>query len=163
MKKIIIATIMAFALSIVSIAAQTQQTTYIIDGKVIENFNGSQLVGKKIKAYLIEKEKNIHQIFTEDFELPQTSGSVVRISTQGGEIKSEGINDDETVFVLDGKVISRKEMEAIEASKINSMSVIKHKDHEDFKKYANEGTAMVVLLSTRPSKNELDLIVGPEM
>ncbi len=155
MKKIIIATLFAFALSIGSIAAQTQQITYIIDGKVIENFNGSQLVGKKIKAYLIEKEKNIHQIFTEDFEFSQTSGNMVRISTQGGEIKSEGVNYDESIIVLDGKVISRKEMETIEASKINSIIVIKHKDHEDFKKYAKEGTTGVIILRTKDSDSDL--------
>ena len=67
MKKILIS---ALCLLLCSTAAQAQHDFYVIDGHHVENFDGSQLVGKTIKYYEVKHIDNaekttIHNIFTE--------------------------------------------------------------------------------------------------
>ena len=48
--------------------AQQSLNLYIIDGRHVDNFDGSQLVGKQIKFYEIKQKERvtIHNIFTTD-------------------------------------------------------------------------------------------------
>ena len=67
MKKILIS---ALCLLLCSTAAKAQHDFYVIDGHHVENFDGSQLVGKTIKYYEVKRLGNaekttIHNIFTE--------------------------------------------------------------------------------------------------
>lgn len=67
MKKILIS---ALCILLCSTAAMAQHDFYVIDGHHVENFDGSQLVGKTIKYYEVKRLDNaekttIHNIFTE--------------------------------------------------------------------------------------------------
>ncbi|MDO4949428.1 MAG: hypothetical protein Q4E55_04585, partial [Bacteroidales bacterium] len=76
MKKTILFLLLA-VLSVANMHAQeTKKATYIIDGKAVENFDGSQLKGKTIVNYTIEPENNIHAIFTSEYELADKVGNV---------------------------------------------------------------------------------------
>ena len=52
------------------LSAAAQENFYVIDGQHVENFDGSQLEGKKIKhyeiKYLPDSKTTIHNIFTTD-------------------------------------------------------------------------------------------------
>ena len=64
MKKTILFLLVAL-LNFATISAQeVKKTIYVIDGKKVENFDGSQLKGKTIVNYTIDPEHNIHAIFT---------------------------------------------------------------------------------------------------
>ena len=94
---------------------------YVIDNQSIDRFDGSQLIGKKIVTYQITtvaKGKNvvrIHDIITEDYQARQLAG--------------------EPVFVLDGKQVTKDEIEGLNPLAIKNMTVIKDGGREDVKKY----------------------------
>lgn len=74
-KKILISALCAF---VCCTAANAQHDFYVIDGHHVENFDGSQLIGKTIKYYEIKRLDNadkttIHNIFTEE-EWQKTGG-----------------------------------------------------------------------------------------
>lgn len=96
------------ALSIISsdAPASSDSTVFIIDGKVVEKFDGSQLRNQYIVDYAIEKENgvSIHKI--------TTSSLSINIS------RSQGI-------YLNGKQISKEELEKLDKNTIGSIEVIK--------------------------------------
>jgi len=65
MKKILF---LALSASMLCLSAAAQENVYMIDGKNVENFDGSQLVGKEIKHYDLKRlpQVIIHNIFTTD-------------------------------------------------------------------------------------------------
>ncbi|MBQ0053968.1 MAG: hypothetical protein KBS89_05915 [Bacteroidales bacterium] len=58
-------------------------------------------------------------------------------------------NHPETVYVVDGKVISADEFMTIFPSQIKSMTIVKSKDNPNFKKYAKANTEVVMMITTR--------------
>lgn len=153
MKRIIATTIIAVLLSVISLSAQEVKATYIIDGKKVENFNGSQLAGKTITSYTVND--NVHVVFTTDFN-EQTPTDVKVISSATFDkgpvddtIKLRGVEGHEVVYVIDGKVTSSEKFMSTSTSNIESISIIKSKDDPDFVKYANTNTEAVIMISTK--------------
>ncbi len=135
------------AISVASLSAKTLKTgpIYVLDGKKVENFDGSQLVGKTIANYYIDKEKNVHVILTAEHVAGKAVKKVSTIQTvsplNDGENFSPSTTTNhylagEAVFVLDGKLISVSEFSSLKPSVLSTVKVIKDKDNADFKKYA---------------------------
>lgn len=54
-------------LSVAIVSAQEmRETTYYIDGQIVEKFDGTQLKGKTILNYTIDQETNTHKITTSE-------------------------------------------------------------------------------------------------
>lgn len=153
MKRIIATTIIAVLLSVISLSAQEVKATYIIDGKKVENFNGSQLAGKTITSYTVND--NIHAIFTTDFnEQTPTGVKVISVTTSDkgpadDTIKLRGVEGHEIIYVIDGKVTSSEKFMSTSTSNIESVSIIKSKDDPNFEKYANANTEAVIMIITK--------------
>lgn len=124
---------------------------YIIDGQVVENFDGSQLVGAKIKGYSYDKENDIHVITTSKCKGKGVTNIKTYRVNSSHSISLDGnadtpskrkeyvqVNQKEMMVVLDGKIVSYKEMLDLSPSVIDSMEIIKDKNHPDFKKYTKE-------------------------
>ena len=113
---------------------------YVIDNQSIDRFDGSQLIGKKIVTYQITtvaKGKNvvrIHDIITEENQ-----------KTFRGTMTYESLDP---VYVLDGKQISKADLERLNPEAIKSMNVIKDGSREDVKKYAGWENG-VILIETK--------------
>ena len=128
-------------------AAPDTLQQYFINGKRVEKFDGSQLVGKTIEAYTIDniispythEPVRVHSIVTEDANLPKPSSSI-QIRKASGQ--------PDPVFVVDGKQITKKEFETLNPAQIKSMTVIKNGAQEDVKKYAGWENG-VILIETK--------------
>ena len=143
-------------------AQETRKAIYVIDGKQVENFDGSQLVGKTINNYSIDSERNLHSIITSDlitreiksgesndpftrfFPFLSTQKEITRV-IKSGESVNTGVSTDkiyakayEVVYVLDGKIVPYSEIESLSSSRIDNMTVIKDKGSSVFMKYAKE-------------------------
>ena len=153
MKRIITTLFIAVLLSATSLSAQNVVPTYVIDGQKIENFDGSQLLGKTIVSYAISKEKNIHYVFTTDNKGNNTSPYKVEtletdvIATAENEVGS--IDKKEIVYVIDGKVASPEQFKSITTPNIEYIRILKSKNGSDFKKYATANTEVVMMITTK--------------
>lgn len=139
-------------LSVANIHAQeTKNITYIVDGTKVENFDGSQLVGKTIVNYTINEEGDVHAIFTSDYEAESGKiGKVTIFSGKGMAYTTEKENAEDTemrvraeksediLCVVDGKIVSQTELQNMSPSQIDSMTVIKDKTFPDYIKYSTE-------------------------
>ena len=149
MKKTILLLLVA-VLSVATIGAQeTKKAVYVIDGKHVKNFDGSQLEGKTIISWTITPEHNLHSIITSDMTNGKDVKSVKVLSTSktitSDESVSSGVSTDvvraeaeEIVYVLDGKIVPYSKIQSIPSSKIDSMKIVKDKDNPDFQKFAKE-------------------------
>ncbi len=149
MKKNILLLLVA-VLSVATMAAQeTRKTIYVIDGKQVENFDGSQLVGKTVINYYIDSEHNLHSIITSELTGREDVKSVKVLSTSKVLKTDNPVNTsistdiiraeaDEIVYVLDGKIVPSSEIQSMPSSKIDSMTVIKDKDNPTFQKISEE-------------------------
>ena len=149
MKKTILLLLVA-VFSVATIGAQeTKKAVYVIDGKHVKNFDGSQLEGKTIISWTITPEHNLHSIITSDMTSEKEVKSVKVLSTSktipSDESSSTGVSTDvvhaaeeEIVYVLDGKIVPYSIIQSIPSSKIDSMKVIKDKNNPDFQKFAKE-------------------------
>ena len=128
-------------------AAPDTLQQYFINGKRVEKFDGSQLVGKTIEAYTIDniispythEPVRVHSIVTEDAYLPKPSSSI-QIRKASGQ--------PDPVFVVDGKQITKKEFETLNPAQIKSMTVIKNGTLEEVKKYDGWENG-VILIETK--------------
>ena len=149
MKKKILLLLVA-VLSVATMSAQeTRKTIYVIDGKQVENFDGSQLVGKTIINYYIDPEHNLHSIITSELTGREDVKNVKVLSTskviKSGESVKTGVTTDviraeadEIVYVLDGKIVPYSEIQSMSSSKIDAMTVIKDKNNSTFQKISEE-------------------------
>lgn len=149
MKRTILFLLVA-TLSVASISAQeSRKTIYVIDGKQVENFDGSQLTGKTIINYSIDDEKNIHSIITSDLAGDKKVKSVKVLTTEKSMKTDNPItsnvttdviraNADEIIYVLDDKIVTCAEIKAMSSSNIDSMTVIKDKNNPVFQKFSQE-------------------------
>ena len=113
---------------------------YVIDNQPIEQFDGSQLVGKIVVGYRITTVVSasnvirIHDIRTEGAD----TRSVRVVSTQPAD----------PAYVVDGKQVSKDEFERLNPSRIHSVMVIKNGSREDVKQYVGWENG-VILVTTK--------------
>lgn len=170
MTSIILTTICALALNAASTPAQADTNDlYLIDLTKVENFDGSQLAGKTIRAYSIQRENvggvptRIHIITT---KTDGTQNPVVAIfdndfnnatSVTVGEKSQPSINirttdpslsADDIVYIVDGKQTSSEEFKKLAPKNIKSIEVMKGssaakylQDLKDQGKYQGETNA----------------------
>jgi hypothetical protein len=167
MKRTILCLLVA-ALSVAFVHAQeTKKTIYVIDGKQVENFDGSQLVGKTIINYSINSSHNLHSIITSDLTGGKEVKSVKVLSTTKVSRPDQSVTSgvttdviraeaDEIIYVLDGEIVPYSEIQSMSSSKIDSITVIKDKGNPTFKKFADEykktyktNLTCVILITTK--------------
>ena len=169
MKRFII-TIFCAALFMASSSAQTSKTTekYIIDGREITNFDGSQLKDKVILDYKIEPgtECFVHRITTADGV--KKSNKVVDITrieipNQADEGANKGkckivIKKDKLLYIVDG-VEKKSGLESIDPTNIASVTVFKPGSKEALS-YGEAGKNGVVIIKTRKEDHIVYTING---
>lgn len=167
MKKTILLLLVA-VFSVATIGAQeTKKAVYVIDGKQVENFDGSQLAGKTIVNYSIDPEHNLHSIITSDMTGGKEVKSVKVLSTSKAISSDESVTpgfttnvirteSDEIIYVLNGRIVPYSEILSMSTSKLDSITVIKDKENHDFKKFADEyiktsqkAPTCVILITTK--------------
>ena len=169
MKRFII-TIFCAALFMASSSAQTSKTTekYIIDGREVTNFDGSQLKDKVILDYKIEPgtECFVHRITTADGV--KKSNKVVDITrieipnqADEGANKSKYkivIKKDKLLYIVDG-VEKKSGLEGIDPTNIASVTVFKPGSKEALS-YGEAGKNGVVIIKTRKEDHIVYIING---
>ena len=160
----ILSALFALSLSVADVSAQTDTTDrYIIDGSVVTNFDGSQLVGRTIREYRVQNGYDhqsvvrVHNIITSDYQHPAVDEvKVIGVESMSNEptirIRSTSNEDVEAVYVIDGKVISREEFMKVKPSDIVSIEIIKETANEIRKKYTDRDDVGVILLTTKKGK-----------
>lgn len=164
MKRMIVL-VWAIWLSVSYLAAQqtTSKPVYYINGQRVENFDGSQLVGKTISYYKIENERNLHVILTADFTKGKEATDVIVLSDDKGNgtdsQPSARADKEEHIYVIDGQVVTGDKVKELPPSQIASIEVIKDKTHPDFVKYAREAqqslhvrAKYILLITTKKEK-----------
>ena len=170
MTSIILTTICALALNAASIPAQADTNDiYLIDLTKVENFNGSQLAGKTIRAYSIQRENvggvptRIHLITTKtdgaqnpvvaifDNDLNNATSVTVGDKSQpsiSGRTTDPSLSADDIVYIVDGKQISTEELKKLDPKNIKAIEVMKGssaakylQDLKDQGKYQGETNA----------------------
>ena len=169
MKRFII-TIFCAALFMASSSAQTSKTTekYIIDGREITNFDGSQLKYKVILDYKIEPgtECFVHRITTADslknlkVKLDGWKIDIPKIFDEGankGKYKLV-IKKDKLLYIVDG-VEKKNGLEGIDLTNIASVTVFKPGSKEALS-YGEAGKNGVVIIKTRKEDHIVYTING---
>ncbi|ERK01721.1 hypothetical protein [Segatella salivae] len=169
MKRFII-TIFCAALFMASSSAQTSKTTekYIIDGREITNFDGSQLKDKVILDYKIEPgtECFVHRITTADslknlkVKLDGWKIDIPKIFDEGenkGKYKLV-IKKDKLLYIVDG-VEKKNGLEGIDLTNIASVTVFKPGSKEALS-YGEAGKNGVVIIKTRKEDHIVYIING---
>ena len=169
MKRFII-TIFCAALFMASSSAQTSKTTekYIIDGREITNFDGSQLKDKVILDYKIDPgtECFIHRITTADslknlkVKLDGWKIDIPKIFDEGenkGKYKLV-IKKDKLLYIVDG-VEKKNGLEGIDLTNIASVTVFKPGSKEALS-YGEAGKNGVVIIKTRKEDHIVYTING---
>ena len=169
MKRFII-TIFCAALFMASSSAQTSKTTekYIIDGREITNFDGSQLKDKVILDYKIEPgtECFVHRITTADslknlkVKLDGWKIDIPKIFDEGankGKCKLV-IKKDKLLYIVDG-VEKKNGLEGIDLTNIASVTVFKPGSKEALS-YGEAGKNGVVIIKTRKEDHIVYTING---
>ncbi|MFC2455801.1 MAG: energy transducer TonB, partial [Segatella salivae] len=169
MKRFII-TICCAALFMASSSAQTSKTTekYIIDGREITNFDGSQLKDKVILDYKIEPgtECFVHRITTADslknlkVKLDGWKIDIPKIFDEGankGKYKLV-IKKDKLLYIVDG-VEKKNGLEGIDLTNIASVTVFKPGSKEALS-YGEAGKNGVVIIKTRKEDHIVYTING---
>ena len=157
MKRIIF---LALSAMLLCLTASAQENHYFIDGKRIENFDGSQLVGKTVKHYDLKRLEHviIHNIFTTDdwVKIEGTnSATTVRVlsaeeaAAQGipltpGSMKTSMRNP---LIIVDGQEFTGNIYSDIGTDNIKSMNVY-DADSEVAKSYGDKGKNGVIKIFT---------------
>lgn len=104
---------------------------YVIDDRIVERFDGSQLEGKKIVSYKID--------------LVGLSGhGLLRVH----DIRTEDAPKSDPAYVVDGKQVSREQFEQLNPEAIKSISVIKNGNRDYVKQYVGWEKG-VILVETK--------------
>ena len=157
MKRIIF---LALSAMLLCLMASAQENHYFIDGKRVENFDGSQLVGKTVKHYDLKRLEHviIHNIFTTDdwVKIEGTnSATTVRVlsaeeaAAQGipltpGSMKASMRNP---LIIVDGQEFTGNIYSDIGTDNIKSMNVY-DADSEVAKSYGDKGKNGVIKIFT---------------
>lgn len=157
MKRIIF---LALSAMLLCLTASAQENHYFIDGKRIENFDGSQLVGKTVKHYDLKRLEHvtIHNIFTTDDWVKiegASSATTVRvlsaeeaasqgISLTAGAMKTSMRNP---LIIVDGQEFTGNIYTDIGTDNIKCMNVYEA-DSEVAKSYGDKGKNGVIKIFT---------------
>ena len=155
MRRIIIIVICTVGLCL---SASAQRNDYFIDGKPVENFDGSQLVGKNIRHYDIKRLDSVivHSIATTDSASISHSGVTVQtwtnvsVATDSTAATPSGPRTEtfrNPLIVLDGKIYTGKMSEINQAS-IKSMNVYKSSS-DVARSYGEQGKNGVIEIFTQ--------------
>ena len=167
MKKILFITV----LMLCSVCLWGQQTIYVIDNVTVENFDGSQLKGKTIGDYQItttgkgNKAITVHAITT----VKRTMRSQMIVNDNGKIIlktdslmAKSGVNHfgsgtgQNTVYIVDGKVVEESEVKNLPTKQIQSVTVVK--DSESLKQFNLDGSSSVVNIITKSEESAKELL-----
>ena len=113
-------------------AAPDTLERYLIDRQEVRQFDGSQLVGKKIVSYQIttvysdNETVRVHEILTENAHSRPA----------------------DPAYVIDGRQVTKEEFKKLSPSGIKSLVVIKNGSREDVKQYAGWENG-VILITTK--------------
>lgn len=180
MKKFFVFTFIALFATVVSYA---QENVFIINGKKIENFDGSQLTGKKILSFVVIKNDkgDVYNIHTDEI-LPDSlrnrpykvstelhyitkdtlaNGNNINKSEKTGKMEVEVTNFDmlnsKPLIVLDGKEYTGS-LNYIKSGDINSINV--YKPGSDVSNaYGEKGKNGVLKIFTKASKDNVLYVV----
>ena len=140
MRSILLTAICALLSGAFTLSAQEKSDKYIINGQVIENFNGAQLEGLKVESYKIVK---------------------THVITASGDASSSKYT--EPVYVVDGETVAKEDFEKVNAFDIERIDVIKaNSEDETIKRYSAEGKG-VVILTLRKTKSKSYKAIGESM
>lgn len=180
MKKFFVLTFIALFATVVSYA---QENVFIINGKKIENFDGSQLTGKKILSFnVIKNDKgDVYNIHTDEI-LPDSlrnrpykvstelhyitkdtlaNGNNINKSKKTGKMEVEVTNFDmlnsKPLIVLDGKEYTGS-FNYIKPGDINSINVYKP-GSDVANAYGEKGKNGVLKIFTKASKDNVLYVV----
>ena len=108
---------------------------YVIDKIRVENFDGSQLKDKTILSYTISLSEGIriHNITT----------------LQGSKKTAASDAKKKMIYVVNGKVVTEKELNVIKPDNIKEMRVIKNPDSPEARKYNSGSGASVIIVTTK--------------
>lgn len=119
---------------------------YVINGQPVDNFDGSQVEGKKITSYDItiitppdQSPVRVHEILTDGYSHPQVSFQIR--PTQAYDLA-------DPVYVIDGKQVSKQEFVNMEPTQVKSITVVKNGAQEEVRKYDGWENG-VILLETK--------------
>ncbi len=119
----------------VAVSAADTIDRYVINGAEVENFNGSQLVGKTVSDYKILSATG------------RANGEVLRvhmISTDGQEPQNAAVLlHTTTVYIIDGKKSDKESLNKIKPASIASMIVYKPGSKEAFKLSGKDNVAVI--------------------
>lgn len=138
---------------------------YIINGKKVENFDGSQLVGMTVSDYRtgISRSESNGKVSTTKMHIIRTDGrqaaSVTSMTTTsdagvisivGSDVDSSNdvsisLSSDGLVTVIDGKKSSSEELKKIKPEKIASMTVYKAGSKEAMEWTKNKNNAVIYI------------------
>ena len=123
-------------ISIEAISAASDTTRYyFIDYERIDasDFNGSQLVGKKIVAYTVDTVKTV--TVNDDLSIQPGGDRVVimhNIRTEEGQKQPDNLGGhivnlqkEEPLYIVDDEVVAAEEVKKMDMQSIESMSVLK--------------------------------------
>ena len=110
---------------------------YVINGKPVDNFDGSQLVGKMVTSYEITLINHptkglvrIHEIHLNGY---QENAAQPEIIIRGsGSLQN---NSPELIYIIDGKKVTKKEFESLKPAEIKSITIVKNGSQEGVKQY----------------------------
>ena len=171
MKRIIF---LALSAMLLCLTASAQENFYVIDGKRVENFDGSQLVGKTIKHYDLKRLEHttIHNIFTTDDWVKIEGGSsatTVRVLSAeeaaangipltAGSMKASMRNP---LIIVDGQEFTGNIYTDIGTDNIQSMNVYEA-DSEVAKSYGDKGKNGVIKIFTEKMPEAVTYFINGE-
>ena len=180
MKKFFVLTFIALFVAALSHA---QENIFIINGEKIENFDGSQLTGKKILSFIVIKNDNgdIYNVHTDDI-LPDSlrnrpykvstefhyitkdtlaNGNNINKSEKAGkrevEVTKFDILNSKPLIILDGKEYTGS-INDIKSGNINSINVYKP-GSDVANAYGEKGKNGVLKIFTKASKENILYVV----
>ena len=103
---------------------------YVIDSQSVDQFDGSQLEGKKIVSYRMTT-------------VSTSPDDVIRVHY----IRTEGKTGD-PIYVIDGKKVSKRKFENLSPSVIKSLTVVKNGSVEEVRKYPGWENGVILVETT---------------
>lgn len=162
----ILSALCAIALGTGNISATTDTVNvYSVDYQQVKNFDGSQLVGKKIESYNIAtldalepgKVVKVHSIITDAAPAikegdPQViySGQISGDQEASIRVVQVNPNDLPPTFIVDGEMVSKDYIEKINPKNISSMEILKGNSASEMcEKYGIPAGTGIVLIHTK--------------
>lgn len=147
MSTIILSALCAIALGAGNVSAPVDTIDiYTVDYQQVKNFDGSQLVGKKVESYKIDvvsvnqtgKVARLHNIIT---DAAPKDGPKVRVVNNPGP---------EPVVIIDDKLVEFKNLAELNPNKIESITILKDQSAKvEAEKYGVSAEGGVVLVKTK--------------